>query len=727
MYVGVYLIFVISILQCNGKELFTNDKPLHPLLKDNIYIGAHQFIRNLENSLQDIENHKSLKNALSFLKADDYQKQAENTLKSIKNKNLNNTCLLDLKNIGLSASKRQKWAIEVFDSWAKLPPGILQGHIIVKGSFPQCKGVNVPRTNLTNFDVNYFTIGFAKKSKSSLPFLAPVIGICLPDTCTNIEVFNYVNFLLPFNSSYHVGSVTKAEIPPLDNGAKATIAIFAILGFLVLIATIYDFFGAYFQSKKTEDTEHLIAEDTTSINDFPEINNTNSNFRVYFSQNKLGIVQDSILSFSLIKNLRSLLVSDAQSDVACLHGIRFISLSWVVLGHTFLFVLSAIGNPIFLLTLFKRWSFQPIANATPSVDTFFMMSGTLVAYLTLKELKKGGVNWFYYYFHRFWRLTPMYMLLLAAMTTLSRYWATGPLYPNNVGLAPKCYSMWWQNLLYLNNIAFGKWESSAMQCFGWAWYLANDMQFYILSPIFIYPLYRKPKLGIAINIFVLTSSIIVSAVISGHFKFPMSMISMGGSTEYMRQLYIPPWTRIGAYIVGILTGYILYKYDLKVKINRFVALLGWCTATAVALAIFYGPIEENRGFKQPLIASILYNSLNRPAWALCVSWVLVCCVSGYGGIVNSILSWKGWTVPSRLTYAAYLSHPIIMTTYAVALKSNLIVDDSALVAFFLAFMTATLLFSVIISATLESPFRQVEKVFLKHIKMYKEHRKMFNE
>lgn len=55
------------------------------------------------------------------------------------------------------------------------------------------------------------------------------------------------------------------------------------------------------------------------------------------------------------------------------------------------------------------------------------------------------------------------MLLLAASTTLSQYWATGPLYPNKEGSNPKCYETWWQNLLYLNNFGFGKWEKTAMQ------------------------------------------------------------------------------------------------------------------------------------------------------------------------------------------------------------------------------------------------------------------------
>ena len=35
----------------------------------------------------------------------------------------------------------------------------------------------------------------------------------------------------------------------------------------------------------------------------------------------------------------------------------------------------------------------------------------------------------------------------------------------------------WQNALYINNLYdFDK------QCIGWSWYLANDMQFYWLTP-----------------------------------------------------------------------------------------------------------------------------------------------------------------------------------------------------------------------------------------------------
>ena len=44
----------------------------------------------------------------------------------------------------------------------------------------------------------------------------------------------------------------------------------------------------------------------------------------------------------------------------------------------------------------------------------------------------------------------------------------------------KCVSYWWRNLLNINNL-FPEQD----MCAAWSWYLANDFQFFCLSPVFL--------------------------------------------------------------------------------------------------------------------------------------------------------------------------------------------------------------------------------------------------
>lgn len=55
-----------------------------------------------------------------------------------------------------------------------------------------------------------------------------------------------------------------------------------------------------------------------------------------------------------------------------------------------------------------KWKFHgAMTMGTLAVDTFFLMSGLLVAYLLLRELErnKGRFNVVYFYIHRYLRYT----------------------------------------------------------------------------------------------------------------------------------------------------------------------------------------------------------------------------------------------------------------------------------------------------------------------------------
>lgn len=70
-----------------------------------------------------------------------------------------------------------------------------------------------------------------------------------------------------------------------------------------------------------------------------------------------------------------------------------------------------------------------------------------------------------------------------------------------------------------------------------------------------------------------------------------------------------------------------------------VAAGGWCVAIATALSVISGQYYYNShpGIHMTLVESVFYVSLSRTAWDLCLAWVVIACVFGYGGPVYDIL------------------------------------------------------------------------------------------
>ena len=124
--------------------------------------------------------------------------------------------------------------------------------------------------------------------------------------------------------------------------------------------------------------------------------------------------QKFLLGFGVYRNVCALTRIDHGSQeggkerLSCLDGIRFMSISWVVLCHTVQVTLTE-GNTQnilrFVQVYVKPVSFNIILNAFVSVDTFFTLSGCLVSYLALKEMEKtkGRLNFLFFYLHRYLR------------------------------------------------------------------------------------------------------------------------------------------------------------------------------------------------------------------------------------------------------------------------------------------------------------------------------------
>jgi len=628
--------------------------------------------------------------------------------------------------------------LAMIDSIGKPESGVLQGNLKWLGAYDQCRSVKATEMNTTTnmteslFDGKYCT-NFVDMSLPipGVPPLGLLIGSCLPHTCTDADatviLYTAVGTINPLLSVLGVKLGAKyAHCPeklPLDSAAIGMIVLLTIIGTALLAATLYDLVfvqsgspwisqGGYSMNSKKR---------TLSVGQYSTVDNTATTIQAVSSGEK-GILPLLALKLSMYSNATKLLSTDKQGgSLECIHGIRFFSMTWVLLGHTYFFAGGFVDNLASpeLANAFKDFWFQCVANATVSVDTFFLLSGTLGGYLLLKEIdKKDGpvvkkllsVKWWLFYFHRFWRLSPPYLILIGISTALFSYVGDGPMWyyiqdPPKIGLlTPQCRHDWWTNLLYINNLIKGHYE-----CFGWSWYLAVDMQYFIVSPLFIIALYVLMPVGVGLCSFFGLASIITTALLT-HYGASNKDYNAFYST------YISPATRFAPYATGMLLGYAIFKSRMKYKMKWYTNAIGWALAFGIAVATLYGKHGQANGHVWSQGTADFYEAMFRFSWSVSVAWVIFACVNGYGGPVNALLSWSAIIPLSRLTYMTYLIHPMVLTWFYQSRRDLIHFTHSQMVWYFLGNLCVTYGMAIIASLAFEAPMMGLEKVVFHNAK-----------
>ncbi|BFZ06005.1 hypothetical protein BsWGS_09044 [Bradybaena similaris] len=672
-----------------------------------------------------------------------------------------------------SLMNQEQWALQFIDSWGKPGPGLLNLQLKFVGSYQECRSSRSPPSNTTPSDAftgNYCAVKLAISagigSNSLIALMSstsPEIGSCLPSSCSSGDVFSLISRGLAasnLSSTLIVTSVDcRSDYREYTAATIVAIILLSIIAILMVLGTVTDVVLVQYpkwaearektlRSSKQANGYHILDDDEVNVgsdlirkdeksvlangaghhtDDKPGVGlSLYSEGRPLLGKKKHGFTQTlrsgklgkCLMAFSVYTNGSKLLNTTQQSDsLGAIFGIRFLSMSWVILGHMFSFSLGYVGNIASSVTVFLgRWTFDGISNALVSVDTFFALSGLLTAYLTTKAIqkKKGWkINWAMYYFHRFWRLTPPYMLVLLCALGLQRFFGSGAMW-SSVQPADKvsCEKNWWTNLLYLNNLV-----NARQMCMAHSWYMANDMQFYILAPLMIVPFYFNVFAGLGSCLIFLLASWITTGVLSTNNEWPNSLINgvalPPGKLDYQTHYYFAPYCRIGPFVIGIMAGYLLAVTKGHIHMKWFHVLAGWVLAIAVGLACVYGihgDITQENVSTVPMAA--FYNAVARSAWGACVCWVVVACVTGYGGPVNALLSWSPFVFLGRLTYMSYLIHPTVIYVYAQNLDQMYYLNDTNMVISFLGVFMFTSLVSFVLVLGFESPMIGLEKVFL---------------
>ncbi|XP_037072333.1 nose resistant to fluoxetine protein 6-like [Pollicipes pollicipes] len=374
-----------------------------------------------------------------------------------------------------------------------------------------------------------------------------------------------------------------------------------------------------------------------------------------------GRPQQALLAFSVYTNTQKLLdTTPRKGTLACLHGIRFFSMTWVVLGHSASGAFSTDYSPMVALDWANNPLFEAVLNGTLSVDTFFVLSGVLLAHVFCNVYQKTGqFNLPVFYIHRYLRLTAPLAFIIAFSATWFSYIGDGPLWSLAKGSQSRCQENWWKDLLYVQNIVDFK-----RTCLGPTWYLAVDMQLFVFSPLVLLPLVWRPVLGVLWLCAVTVGFLVLRVAIWAVDDLPPVQFELRPEhSDLFDRNYKYPWTRCTVWLVGIGLGFLLHKLrDRRVTLKPWQYLPGWIAAFAVGISVVYGM----HSYQMPWdptpskAVAVAYGGLHRLAWGLAVSWIIFACVTGYGGVINTFLSYPGFVPLSRLTYAGYLVHSDVL-------------------------------------------------------------------
>ena len=286
-------------------------------------------------------------------------------------------------------------------------------------------------------------------------------GICLPKDC-DVHAFAEAGQLENLSRVVSLGAykfvpieavtLTTDPNPPLTDLSIAFIVVASVIFLFVIVGTLYDYWITKMENQKRKEQD---VEKIPLMRGDGEIQEERGEPEEPKRSTGIVILTGILLGFSMIRNFANFTeVKIRDKRTAALDGFRVFCILWVVVAHTYLMLIfTGVSNPVDVRPdIQTRFLFQFIQNGTFSVDVFFVMSGFLMAFLMLKSLEKEGgkMKWGLIYFHRWWRLSPVYYLTIFFSASVYDSWMSGPQTPTMLH-GQACRNNWWTNLLYINN------------------------------------------------------------------------------------------------------------------------------------------------------------------------------------------------------------------------------------------------------------------------------------
>lgn len=252
---------------------------------------------------------------------------------------------------------------------------------------------------------------------------------------------------------------------------------------------------------------------------------------------------------------------------------------------------------------------------------------------------------------------------------------------------------------------------------GWSWFLAVDMQFYVLSPILLLLYYKSKVAGWILMVLLVLSDIGASTAMIWINDLPSFFI---GRSPSFAEFYQRPYCRSSPYIIGMAAAYIythIKEQEVKtgrrfsIKPSWVVPIAYFFFSTLFVYIVFASYGSEGWDTWQ----NALYLGLSRTGWGLCLAFFSITFFLGYGGVLRTILSANIFDPLAKLSFGAYLVHPIVMWMFYFAQQDYLFYSDRTNFFLFASFLLLSFAVSVGCYLLVEKPIMNLEPIVLRSL------------
>lgn len=208
--------------------------------------------------------------------------------------------------------------------------------------------------------------------------------------------------------------------------------------------------------------------------------------------------------------------------------VRALAIAWVMLYHASNFGLASQDNWV-------------VRFGWLGVDLFFVLSGFLIAGQLLRPWARGlQPDYPRFFARRLLRTLPAYLAIVALYFLV-------PAVRDRTDIQPL-----WKFLTFTQNFGLSPNPSKALSQ---AWSLCVEEQFYLIFPLVVALLARRPNAGKVVAAVV--GILLVGMALRGYLWLhdvavePFNMASRPSGTRYMMLIYYPTWTRLDGLVAGI--------------------------------------------------------------------------------------------------------------------------------------------------------------------------------